>query len=216
MKANSYFKIFTPKNNSFFTLFENNASNLVKATILLKELMSSTDLVEYDVFHKNIQDIEHKGDDITRETYELLNKSFITPFDRKDIHELTAHIEEAVDSINGISRRVCLYRPNELLPVYGELAELICEAAKEIEKAVHCLRNPDSCRKVIKDAFGKVKDIEGKADDIYFTGASELFEKEEDTFELLKANKILEIMERCINEEEDVTDVLKTILVKII
>ncbi|MBK7713565.1 MAG: DUF47 family protein [Bacteroidales bacterium] len=58
-----------------------------------------------------MQDVEHIGDDITNKTYEQLNKSFITPFDREDIHELTAHIDDVVDSINGISRRICLYKP---------------------------------------------------------------------------------------------------------
>ncbi len=62
--------------------------------------------------------VEHIGDEITDNTYEQLNKSFITPFDREDIHELTAHIDDVVDSINGISRRICLYKPKKLIPVF--------------------------------------------------------------------------------------------------
>jgi hypothetical protein len=214
MKADNYFKVFAPKNHSFFPLFENNAHNLVKASFLLKDLMSSTEIVEYERIYTDIQEIEHIGDEITKKTYELLNKSFITPFDRKDIHELTAHIEEVVDSINGISRRLCNYKPRKILPVYREMAELILEAAYEIEKAVHCLKNPASCKKIIQEAFNKVKSIEHKADDLYFNGISELFEKEDDTIELIKNNKILEILESCVDEEEDVTDTLKAILIK--
>ncbi len=216
MNIDSFLKFFVPKDHSFFPLFESDAHNLVKATSLLKELMSSTSssVEEYERIYREIQDVEHIGDDITNKTYEQLNKSFITPFDREDIHELTAHIDDVVDSINGISRRICLYKPKKLVPVYAQMAELIYEGAKEIEKAVHCLKDPVANKQKITDACNRVKQIEHTADELYFAGIAEIFEKEEDTKELLKNNKILEILERCVDEEEDVTDTLKAILIK--
>ena len=215
MNIDSFLKFFVPKDHSFFPLFESDAHNLVKATELLKELMSSTSSVEeYERIYKEIQDVEHIGDDITNKTYEQLNKSFITPFDREDIHELTAHIDDVVDSINGISRRICLYKPKKLIPVYAEMAELIYDGAKEIETAIHCLKDPVANKQKITEACDKVKKIEHTADELYFAGIAELFEKEENTKELLKNNKILEILERCVDEEEDVTDILKAILIK--
>ena len=176
--------------------------------------MVSTEFEEHERIHKEIRDVEHVGDEITTKTYEQLNKSFITPFDREDIHELTAHIDDVVDSINGISRRVLLYKPKKLIPIYVEMARLICEAAKELEAAIHCLKDPVANKKKISLACDKVKEIEHEADELYFVGVSELFEKEEDPKELLKNNKILEILERCVDEEEDVTDTLKAILIK--
>jgi len=215
MNIDSFLKFFVPKDHSFFPLFESDAHNLVKATILLKELMSSTSSVEeYERIYREIQDVEHIGDDITNKTYEQLNKSFITPFDREDIHELTAHIDDVVDSINGISRRICLYKPKKLIPVYTEMADLIYDGALEIEKAIHCLKDPVANKREITKACSRVKEIEHTADELYFAGIAELFEKEEDTKELLKSNKILEILERCVDEEEDVTDTLKAILIK--
>jgi len=216
MNIDSFLKFFVPKDHSFFPLFESDAHNLVKATSLLKELMSSTSssLEEYERIYREIQDVEHKGDEITNKTYEQLNKSFITPFDREDIHELTAHIDDVVDSINGISRRICLYKPKKLIPVYAEMAQLIYEGAIEIEKAILCLKDPVANKQKITDACNRVKEIEHNADELYFAGIAEIFEKEEDTKELLKNNKILEILERCVDEEEDVTDTLKAILIK--
>jgi uncharacterized protein len=214
MNIDSILKIFVPKDHSFFPLFERDVHNLVKATSLLQEMMSSTESIEYERIYKEIQDIEHIGDEITNQTYEQLNKSFITPFDREDIHELTAHIDDVVDSINGISRRICLYKPKKLIPLYGEMADLIWEAAKEIETAVLCLKDPVANKRKISDACDRVKEIEHHADELYFAGIAELFEKEGDTKELLKNNKILEILERCVDEEEDVTDTLKAILIK--
>jgi uncharacterized protein len=214
MNIDSFLKFFVPKDHSFFPLFESDAQNLVKAASLLKELMASTDSLEYERIYKEIQDIEHIGDDITNKTYEQLNKSFITPFDREDIHELTAHIDDVVDSINGISRRICLYKPKKLIPVYSKMAALICDGAEEIEKAIHCLKDPVSNKRKITDACDRVKGIEHEADELYFAGVAEMFENEEDPKELLKNNKILEILERCVDEEEDVTDTLKSILIK--
>lgn len=214
MNIDNFLKFFVPKDHSFFPLFEKGAQNLVRATELLKELMASSESEEHERIYKEIRDVEHIGDEITINTYDQLNKSFITPFDREDIHELTAHIDDVVDSINGISRRVCLYRPKKLIPIYKEMAEMVYQGAKEIESAVNCLKDPVSNKEKITRACDNVRAIEHKADEIYFEGVSKLFENEEDTKELLKNNKILEILERCVDEEEDVTDTLKAILIK--
>ncbi|MCU0362237.1 MAG: DUF47 family protein [Bacteroidales bacterium] len=214
MNLDSFLKFFVPKDHSFFPLFEKGAQNLVKASELLKSMMATTDQSEHERIHREIKEVEHIGDEITNTTYIQLNKSFITPFDREDIHELTANIDDVVDSINGISRRMLLYKPKKMVPVYSELAANIYEAAREIESAIHCLKDPVANKDQIMLACNKVKDIEHKADEQYFDGVQQLFEKEEDTKELLKNNKILEILERCVDEEEDVTDTLKAILIK--
>ena len=214
MNIDKFLKFFVPKDHSFFPLFVEDAENMVKAAGLLKTLMASATPEEHERIHKEIRDVEHIGDEITNKAYVQLNKSFITPFDREDIHELTAHIDDVVDAINGISRRICLYKPKRLIPVYGELAEMIYSAAKEIELSVLCLRDAVANKDKIMASCDKVKEIEHNADELYFVGVQELFEKEEDTKELLKSNKILENLERCVDIEEDVTDTLKAILIK--
>lgn len=214
MNIDTILKFFVPKDHSFFPLFEHGAENLTKAAELLKILMDSSEASHHERINKEIKDIEHIGDEITDKTYEQLNKSFITPFDREDIHELAAHVDDVVDSINGISRRMCLYRPKHLMPVYKDMAEMVYLGAKEIETAIHCLKDPVKFKEQITKACENVTDIEHKADELYFVGVSELFEKEENTKELLKNNKILEILERCVDEEEDVTDTIKAILIK--
>lgn len=214
MNIDKFLKIFVPKDHSFFPLFEEDAKNLVKAAELLKKLMKSTEIEEREALNKEIRDVEHIGDRITNDTYVQLNKSFITPFDREDIHELTAHIDDVVDSINGISRRICLYKPKKLVPVYADLADMIYEGAIEIEKAIHWLKDAGNRRDEIMQVCEKIKEIEHRADEAYFAGVSRLFDTEENSKELLKNNKIIEILERCVDEEEDVTDTLRAILIK--
>ena len=142
MNIDKILKVFVPKDHSFFPLFEDAAKNLVTASGLLKELMASSGIEEHERIHIKIKEIEHIGDVITDKIYEQLNKSFITPFDREDIHELTAHIDDVVDYINGISRRICLYKPRIILPAYVEMADEIYYASIEIKAAIDCLKDP--------------------------------------------------------------------------
>lgn len=214
MSIDSFLKFFVPKDHSFYPLFESNAKNLVRATEVLKQLMATEGESEQGKLYKEIKDLEHTGDAITVKTYYQLNKSFITPFDREDIHELTAHIDDVVDTMNGIARRICLYKPHKLLPVYREMAEVIHKAALEIETAITCLDDPIKSKLRIAEACDRVSVLEHEADELYFGGVAELFEKEEDSKEILISNKLLELLERCVDEEEDVTDTLKAILIK--
>ena len=215
MNIDKFLKLFVPKDHSFFPLFESAVGNLNKASKLLKELMEKGDPAEYDRIFKEIRDVEHIGDQITNKTYQQLNKSFITPFDREDIHELISNIDNVLDSIHGISKRICLYKPKKFIPAYKKLADLILEATVELEKAVVCLKDPAVHLEEITTSCNKVNEIEHLADEIYFEGMLLLFEKEEDPKELMKNNKILEMLERCVDEQEDVTDTIKTILIKI-
>ena len=214
MNIDKILKFFVPKDHSFYPLFEEDAKNLVKATELLKQMMSSTEHEDLERIQKEIKDIEHIGDVITDKAYQQLNKSFITPFDREDIHELTAHIDDVVDSINGVSRRILLYKPKKLMPVYKKMADMIHLAAKEIEVSIHCLNDAAANKHEITKACERVTEIEHQVDEYYYEAIAELFDKEKDPAELLKNNKILEILERCVDEEEDVTDTIKAILIK--
>ena len=214
MNIDKVLKFFVPKDHSFHPLFEEDVKNMVKATELLQQMLSVSETEDHERIHKEIKDVEHIGDQITDRAYQQLNKSFITPFDREDIHELTAHIDDVVDSINGVSRRICLYKPKRLLPVYKNMADMINEAAKEIEKSIHCLYDAAANKTEITNACNNVTAIEHKVDEYYYEAVSELFDKEKDAAELLKNNKILEILERIVDEEEDVTDTIKSILIK--
>lgn len=214
MKFEKFLQIFVPTDHSFFPLFESASKNLVKASVVLQEMLKSADPDAHEKYATEIKDIEHSGDELTNKIYEQLNKSFITPFDREDIHELAANIDDVLDSINGISRRLCLYKPKRLNSGFHELADMIQKAALQIDEAIGCLERAGDNRKKILANCEKVKDIEHEADDRYYKGVSNLFENEEDSRELIKNIRILEILERCVDEEEDVTDTIRTILIK--
>ena len=90
---------------------------------------------------------------------------------------LTANIDDVVDSINGIARRICLYRPKKMMPIYKEMAQLVYEGAKELETAIHCLKDPVANKEKITSACGIVTAIEHKADELYLKGVRNFLKK---------------------------------------
>jgi predicted phosphate transport protein (TIGR00153 family) len=214
MNFDKILKVFVPTDHAFFPLFIQASGNLVKTSELLKKLISEDDYESREAINKEIKELEHVGDEITNKVFDQVNKSFITPFDREDIHQLTSNIDDVVDSINGISRRICLYKPKKTNKIFVEMADLINQASIEIDICIKNLEQAANKRNMILEASAKVKDIEHKADELYFTGIHDIFENESDPKEVIKNNKIIENLERCVDEAEDVTDSIRTILIK--
>jgi len=214
MKVDSLLKLFVPKDPSFFPLFKQDAMILIKAAELLKQLMDTNTVEQRDPFIKQIKEVEHEGDEITHQIYKQLNKSFITPFDREDIQTMASSMDDVTDYINGTSQRIQLYKPKKITPEFVEFAEIIYQAAKEIEVSLFNLKDAVKNREKILQACINLNTLENKADDLYHSGISKLFEEEKDTIELIKNKEIFATLEKTIDTAEDVSDIIKTILIK--
>ena len=214
MNIDTILKYFVPKDHAFFPLFERDAQNLIKTAEVLKLLLSTEDIEQQEIFTKQIKELEKIGDDITHTIFDQLNKSFITPFDREDIQEFASNIDDVVDTINGVGQRIRLYKPKNYIPVYLEFAEILYQAAKEIEFSVNHLTDPGRNKDKIMQSCIAINTLENKADEQYHIGISTLFENEKDPFELIKKKEILETLEKAVDKAEDVSDIIKTILVK--
>jgi uncharacterized protein len=214
MNIDKFFKFFVPKDDSFYPMFEEDARILIKASALLKNLMETNNLDEREAIIRQIKDVEHDGDDVTHKIFEQLNRSFITPFDREDIQELASTLDDVVDFVNGIGQRILIYKPKVYMPVFLEMAEITYQCAKEIEISIHCLRHAAKNKEKIIQACINLNTYENKADELHHIGLSELFEQEPDAKELIKKKAILETLEKTVDKAEDVSDAIKTILVK--
>ena len=214
MNFDSLLKILVPKDASFFPLFQKDAQNLIKAAELLRALMNSENLAERESYIKQIKEVELVGDEITHSIYDQLNKSFITPFDREDIHSLASNIDNVVDSINGTSQRINLYKPKSYISVFKEMSEVIYQASKEVEFSINGLKDAGKNKAKIMEACINLNTLENRADDIYHMGISNLFDDERDATELIKKKEILETLEKCMDKAEDISDIVKTILIK--
>lgn len=215
MHFDKLFKLFIPKSISFYPLFEEGVQNLVRASGLLKRLMTTGDDDLRETIIRQIKDVELAGDDLTHRIYEQLNKSFLIPFDREDIHELASTSDDVIDLINGSAQRIGLYKPVALIPVFNEMADIIHQCAKEIEYSVNSLREAGMNKEKILKACIRLNTLENRGDDIFHQGISNLFDTERNATELIKQKEILETLEKTVNRAEDVSDTIKTILIKI-
>jgi len=214
MNISKIFQILVPKDKKFFPLFEASTENLVKAAVTFRELLSTHDYLDRISVIRHIKELENKGDEFTHTIFNELGTTFITPFDREDIHALTSSLDDVLDYINGAAQRVEMFKPLEFSPEFIKLSELLIEASKEIEIAVKELRNLKHPQK-IRESCIKINSIENRADDVYHYKLQSLFETEKDAIELIKRKEIIETLEKAIDKAEDVSDVLKTIIIKV-
>jgi uncharacterized protein len=214
MNFDKILSFFVPKDVAFFPLFVEDAKILIRGAELLNKMMLENSADARLEITKEIKAIEHEGDEMTHKIFKQLNKSFITPFDREDIQELASTIDDVLDFINGTSQRISLYKPKTLIPVFREMSEMILQATKEIQEAVVGLHMAGKNKEKIIQNCIALNEIENKGDDLYHLGIMHLFEDERDASELIKKKEILETLEKCIDKAEDVSDTIKTILIK--
>ncbi len=215
MGLNKVFQFFIPKEKKFFPLFEAVAENVEKGAVLLNKLL----LLIHNEGEKQtlviqIKECEAKGDNLTHTIFDELNKTFITPFDREDIQELTSSLDDVLDYIHSCAKRLQLYKVTELPINTIEISELLVQAARELRVAIGELKNLKHPQ-IIKKACIRLNEIENQVDDLYYMSVSDLFENEKDAIELIKKDAILKTLETATDKAEDVSDVLKSIIVKI-
>jgi predicted phosphate transport protein (TIGR00153 family) len=162
---------------------------------------------------KKIEELEHKGDEITHHIYSELSATFITPFDREDIHVLASKIDDVLDYIKGAATRIELYRVKKIPPDAEKMAQLIHAQVVELHKAVgllHDLKNAPA----IKESLVRINSIENEADDLFERAIAELFDTCDDPIKLIKSKELFVSLETATDQCEDASNVIETIIVK--
>jgi len=213
MSLNSIFQYFVPKDRKFFPLFEQASENLIKLSEALYEAVHTSDEAKKDELIKHIEDLEHRGDDITHQIFLELGKNFITPFDREDIHALASAIDDIADYIHGSAARMQLYKVTVMTDPIRKLAELLVQGCADVNKAVGELKNLKNIR-IITDSCVRINSVENQADYVFDRAVADLFEYEPDAKVIIKYKEILSALETATDKCEDVANVLETILVK--
>ena len=207
---NSMFR-FIPREEKFFDLFEAQAEHNVHAARVFKDLVAQWNL-ESASFQK-LQDIEHEADITTHEIYDRLNRTFITPFDREDIHELASELDDIVDLVQSVSMRMRIYRIDRSDPALLSLSEILLNATENIRKAVAELRRSEKQRRVL-DYCIEINRLENAGDKALEEALRHLFEGSPEPLNVIKWKEIYEGIETAIDKCEDVANVLESILVK--
>jgi uncharacterized protein len=213
MKLNAIFQFLVPKDSSFFPMFVKVADNLVVGCKALKVLADEKENSKFAGHVDRIKEIEQVGDNFTHDIFKELNSTFITPFDRQDIQDLTSSIDNVLDHINGACQRIKAYKPKRLPDELSKFADILIESSELILYSVKEIRSQKTYHN-IKQACVKINTLENVGDDLYHSGISSLFENEKDPIELIILKEILQSIEKATDCAEDVADVLRTIVIK--
>jgi len=202
---------FIPREESFFPLFEESAQNMVKIALSLKQLVNNWQDVEQKV--GEITELEHQGDTITHQIIAQLHRTFVTPFDREDIAQLAHTLDDVTDFIHAASDAMLLYKVAPPGERAKELADIIVQAAIEVEKAILQLRHRSDLKQIIRRCV-EINRLENMADRVYRSALAELFGDSTDIAHVIKWREIYEHMESATDRCEDVADVLEGVAIK--
>lgn len=212
MKLDRIIQSLIPHDEKFFVLFDNLAKTAVEASDTLRTLPSMPKNQRQSVVDK-IKDLEHKGDSITHKIFTDLNKTFVTPFDREDIHKLASTLDDVIDYVDGSAKKFHLYKIKKNSADIQRLTEIIYQSAIEIQRGISMLgdsRHVEELEKILQ----KINQHENDADDIFNQAIAELFDKEENAIELIKNKEVLVSLETATDKCEDVANVLEGIMIK--
>lgn len=201
-----------PKTPQFFDLFEKAANTILQGARLLEDFFADASNLEKKL--KAIEDCEHAGDQITHDTVEMLNKTFITPIDREDIHGLITEMDDILDLIYGTANRVVLYKVPPAGADMKKVVEILVRAVEEVSKAVLRLRDMAKKPELILAQCIEINRLENEADEALRRAISNLFDREKDAIKLIKEKEILETLENATDRCEDVANTLEAIVLK--
>ncbi|MHB9142612.1 MAG: DUF47 domain-containing protein [Paludibacter sp.] len=211
---NNLFDKFVPKEPKFFPILKEMADVIMVASDLIIGCVQNADHESAIEYYKKIKEQEKKGDALSSKIFDELNSTFITPFDREDIHHLADRLDDVTDYINNCAKRIVLYNPQKMPEKALELALLIKEGAVCIGKAVDELDVMKKNSKKIKGYCVELHAIENRADDVYENFLIDLFEKEKNAVEIIKLKEIMYELEKATDAAEYVGKIIKTIIVK--
>ncbi len=200
-----------PKQKEFFEMLERAADNVSQGAEALSSLIN--DFTDVETKAKRVKEIEHEGDIISHEVFDALNKSFITPIDREDIHSLASVLDDILDAIERVTSRMVLYRVESVHPSAKELVAVLVDCTRQVRKTIGCLRDVGQTTRILDHCI-EIDRLENVADDLLHSALATLFDEPESPIEVIKWKEILETIEYATDACEDASDVIETIVVK--
>ena len=200
-----------PQEYDFFDSFEKATEHAVSAAKLLLRLTEN--YADADPIARELNAVEHACDDVAHKTMDQLNKSFITPLDREDIHVMILRIDDVVDLTNAAANRLAFFGIKSPTVHAVNMAKQIVRGCEKLSDAVRGMRSAKNYEQVVLDCI-TIHEVENAADDILHNALAELFATEKDAIRVIKWKDIYETMEKITDRLEDVANVLQGVMVK--
>jgi predicted phosphate transport protein (TIGR00153 family) len=202
---------FIPREEKFFDLFEQQAKSLQSGAKALTELVS-----DWSISHQGIarlKELEHECDITTHEIMDKLNRTFVTPLDREDIHHLATELDDVMDFIQAISSILVLFHIEKTSEDLIEMVKVLEEAVSNVSKAVTSIRDMNRPRRIL-DYCIEINRLENRADRMFEQAIAKLFDNTRDPVEIIKWKEIYDTTETATDKCEDVANTIEGIVVK--
>ena len=200
-----------PKEYSFFDFFEQHASKCVEGAGLLLQLLKNVQ--DAEALAKAIKEVEHAGDKITHHTVETLHKTFITPIDREEIHQLISGLDDILDFMDAASQRIVLYEITEITVEAQELGGVLLRATEEVQEAVRGLRRLQYPMETLQTCV-EINRLENEGDAALRRGMARLFKESTDPIHIIKWKEIYEFLEEATDACEDVANIIEGVVLE--
>ncbi len=202
-----------PRQDKFLALFVLDVENLTHACSSFRGLFDAVSPAERIRIVKEVEDLEHRGDEITHEVFSELGRSFITPYDREDIAGLASSLDDIMDHIDRAATSIHLYQITEFDDSVRDLAEIIQKSVAELHRAIPLLSDLRSAER-IRESSVRINAYENQADGIFQRALARLFQEETDAISLIKKRELLSVLEAGTDRCEDAAVLIENILVK--
>ena len=199
------------KEEAFFDMFERATKNLSASVDVFLEMIKDFSKLENGV--QRLDELEHEGDIITHEIMDRLNRTFITPIDRDDIHAIAAGIDDVLDLTEEVADRIFLYKLEKPTQNLVQMAQILHQSVMEVAKAITSLRDLKRPRRILDYAI-EINRLENEADMLLKMSMVELFERAPSPLEVIKWKEVYESLEKAIDKCEDMAVVIESVVVK--
>lgn len=200
-----------PKDTVFYDLFEGLSKHGIEAAKNLRQLAADFPKIDKDI--QKIRQAEHDADDLAHNALDRLDRTFITPFDREDIHQLVNDLDDIIDNVDALAKRFSLYHITTMEPAFIKQCDVLIEATTVLSEAVHQLRHT----RKLSDLSSKLIEVhrqESLGDDNHHAAISDLFSGAYDPMHVMKWKELYDYVEEAIDGCEDVTNTIERIVLK--
>ena len=213
-KAISFFKKLLPREERFHELLERDTENLMRAVRLFSDIAHTTSFEERRLKTVQLKALEHDGDTITRQVFDALNSTFLTPLDRDDIRSLTSDLDDILDFLEGVAQYFVILELKESPEALQRFAQILVSMVEQIHQATSMIWDTANARQV-QDAIVRISELENQADALYNTVIGDLFKGDgRSPLEIMKWKEVYDSLENACDECKDYTHVLGNVILK--
>ncbi len=203
----------TPRSDNYFTLFNNLADCAVRGSKVLAMMTAVSDEDKFEQHFAEIRKIESEADEYTKEILLSLHKTYITPFDRREIRELAMALDDIIDYMEDIPQSAKIYGRSSFTPEMVALGQILLRASEKVRDTVNMLSDMKDAGRILSNCE-EISAIEGEADHVMRAGMQRLFREESDARTLIRSRELYDLFEDAVDSCEDVADVIHGVVLE--